>query len=259
MMSQSSVFALTVATLVLRQLQPILEKSTQPCHDLIEQITTLISRYLCTPITPASTLAFETDLRKILDECGRLVVESVFNHIEPDNAQDAPKHLERDRQDYSRKNFKSPNRSGIATLFGTIELSRCLYEPLQEARDDSQRSFSPLEVCLGIVAGNATPALAERVGRLASQHTQQELLDLLVGDHHVHWSVKVLRAVTAAVSAGIAAYLRAAQQRLLLSWLAQAEQRTAAYHPGGGPRRHHVADPKGREVQGRIGGNHQRV
>src|SRR5262249_1315964 len=53
-------------------------------------------------------------------------------------------------------------------------------------------------------------------------YTQQELLDLLAADHHVHWSVKVLRAVTAAVSAGIAPYLRAAQQRQLLCWLAQA-------------------------------------
>ena len=223
-MMQSSVFAMTVATAVLPELQPILVESTQPCLGLSEQIAALISRYLCAPITPASTFAFENDLRKILDECGRLVVQSVFNHIEPDNAQDAPKHRQRDRQDYSRKNDKSPIRSGIATWFGHIELRRCLYEPLQEARDDGQRSFAPLEMCLGLVGGNATPALAERVGRLASLHTQQELLDLLANDHHVHWSVKVLRAVTTAVSAGIAPYLRAAQQRQVLCWLAQAKQ-----------------------------------
>lgn len=221
-MTQSSVIALAVATAVLSKVQPILEQSTQPCLALTEQISALISRFLTAPITPASTLAFEVDLRRLLDECGRLVVQSVFNHIEPENPQDAPKHSQRDRQDYSRKNAKSPNRSGVATLFGTIELSRCLYEPLQEARYDAQRSFSPLEICLGIVAGNATPALAERVGRLASLHTQQQLLDLLAGEHHVHWSVKVLRAVTAAVGAGIAPYLRAALQRQLLLWLAQA-------------------------------------
>src|SRR5262249_32004446 len=80
------------------------------------------------------------------------------------------------------------------------------------------------ELCLGIVAGNATPALAQRVGRLASQHTQQEMLDLLQRDHHVHWSVKVLRSVTAAVSAGIAPYLREVQKRALLGGLAQAYQ-----------------------------------
>jgi hypothetical protein len=40
----------------------------------------------------------------------------------------------------------------------------------------------------------------------------------------VHWSVKVLRQVTAAVSAGIAPYLREAQQRAVLRWLDQAHQ-----------------------------------
>jgi hypothetical protein len=100
---------------------------------------------------------------------------------------------------------------------------------LQEARDDAQRSFAPLQVCLGIVAANATPALAERVGRLASGQTQQELLDTLQRDYHVHWSVKVLRAVTAAVSAGIAPYLRQVQEQALRRWLAQARQSRGRY------------------------------
>jgi hypothetical protein len=208
----------------LQPLQPVLEEATQPCLRLHEQVSTLITRFLCAPVTPASTFAFENDLRQLLDECGRLVVQSVVNHIEPENPHDAPKHIERDRQDYSRKNQKSPTRGGIATLFGHIELRRTLYEPLQRAREDDQRSFAPLEICLGLVGGNATPALAERVGRLASQHTQQEMLDLLARDHHVHWSVKVLRAVTHAVSTGVAPYLRAAQQRQLLRWLAQAKE-----------------------------------
>jgi hypothetical protein len=151
-------------------------------------------------------------------------VQSVFNHIEPESPQDASKHTQRDRQDYCRKNDKTPVRGGLATLFGHIELRRCLYEPLQEARDDSQRSFAPLELSLGIVVANATPALAERVGRLASQHSQEEMRDLLKEDHHVHWSITVLRQVTAAVSVGIATYLRDAQQRHLLYWLKQATE-----------------------------------
>src|SRR5437763_12046360 len=198
---------------------------------LIEQVSTLVAGFLCTPIAPAATLDFETSLQRLLAECGRLVVQATFNHIEPENPQDAPKHTQHDRQDYSRKNHKSRNRGGIATLFGRVELWRCLYEPLQEARYDRQGSFAPLELCLGIVAGNATPALAERVGRLASQHTQQQMLDLLERDHQVTWSVQVLRGVTAAVSAGIAPYLRAAQQQALLQWLSQAQQSRGRYRP----------------------------
>jgi hypothetical protein len=223
-MTQSSVLTLAVATAVLQQLQPLLDQARQPSLRLSEQISTLTVRFLAAPITPVATLAFEKDLRLLLDQCGRLVLESVYNHVEPSNPLDAPKHTQRDRQDYARKNQKSCNRGGIATLFGTIELQRCLYEPLQEARDDAQRCFAPLEVCLGLVAGNATPALAERVGRLASQHTQEQLLDVLQRDHHVCWSVKVLRSVAAAVSAGIAPYLRQEQQRVVLHWLAEANQ-----------------------------------
>ena len=167
-------------------------------------------------------MALENDLRLLLDECGRQILQTVFNQIEPQDPRDAPKHLQRDRQDYVRKNQKSPNRGGIATLFGPIQLQRCLYEPLQDARDDDQPAFAPLELSLGIVASNATPALAERVGRLAGQQTQEELRTLLQRDHHVNWSVTVLRQVTAAVSAGIAPHLREVQRRTLLDWLAQA-------------------------------------
>jgi hypothetical protein len=220
-----------VATAVLGQLQAALAQSSQPCVSLQEQVSALAARFLSAPITPASTLEFETSLQGLLVECGRQVVGAVFNQIEPEVPQDAPKHITRDRQDYSRKNHKCTNRGGIATLFGNIELSRCLYEPLQEARDDQQPSFSPLEVCLGIVAGNATPALAELLGRLSAGHTQQEMLDLLQRDHQVNWSVKVLRKVAAAVSAGIAPYLRAAQQQALLGWLKVAQQSRGRYRP----------------------------
>ena len=221
-MTQSSVLALGVATAVLQQLQAVLALASAPCLALSEQVAALTARFLSAPITPQATLDFEKDLRRILDECGRLVLQSVFNHIEPENPQDAPKHTQRDRQDYLRKNQKSRHRGGIATLFGTIDLQRCLYEPLLEARDDGQRSFAPLELCLGLVAHNATPALAERVGRLATQHTQQHLLDVLRREHHLDWSVPVLRQVTAAVSAGIAPYLRAAQQQAVGEWLSKA-------------------------------------
>lgn len=230
-MNQSIVLPVAVATVVLEQLSSIVARSSQPCLDLSEQIGQRMARFLLAPITPTATLEFEKGLRLLLDECGRLVMESVVNHIEPERPQNAPKHIDRDRQEYCRKNQKSPTRGGIATLFGHIELRRCLYEPLQEGRDDAQRCFAPLQLCLGIVANNATPALAERVGRLSNKHTQQDMLDLLKADHHVNWSTQVLRSVAAAVSAGIAPYLHAAQKQRLLEWLAQAYRSPGRHRP----------------------------
>jgi hypothetical protein len=220
----SSISVLALTTLVLQHLQSAAEQSAKPCVLLREQVTALTTRFLSAPPTPASTLEFETSLLHLLTECGRLIVEDVLNHIEPQPPQEAPKHTQRDGQDYSRKNEKSRNRGGIATLFGTIDLQRCLYEPLQEARDDQRLSFSPLELCLGIIVGTATPALAERVARLSSRNTQQEMLDILKRENGVDWSIKSLRKVTGAVSAGIQPYLRKAQLQALLQWLAEANK-----------------------------------
>jgi hypothetical protein len=223
-MTQSSGLPLALATTVLQQLQTILTLAAAPCQSFTDLVAASVTRFVAAPTTPASTLAFENDLRLLLDECGRQILQTVFNHLEPENPQDAPKHTQRHRQDYVRKNQKSPNRGGIATLFGTIALQRCLYEPLQDARDDDQQAFAPLELSLGLVANTATPALAERVGRLAGQSTQEELRTLLQRDHHVSWSVTVLRQVTAAVSAGIAPHVREVQRQTVLDWLAQARR-----------------------------------
>ena len=220
-MTQSSVSPLLLATAILHDLQDRLALSTAPCQALADQMALLVARFSAAPLTPTATLDFENDLRRLLDECGRQILQTLFNHLESDNPTDEPKHLRYQRQDYVRKNHKTPNRGGIATLFGPIQLQRCLYEPLQEARDDQQPSLVALERKLGIVAHNATPALAERVGRLASQQTQQELLQWLQRDHHVQWSVSVLRNVTAAVSGGIAAHFQAVQRQALLDWLEQ--------------------------------------
>ncbi len=223
-MIPSSILPLALTTTVLNQLATLTTLSARPCHDLHQEVRQCLTRFFTRPLTPQATYELEIDLRQLLDRCGQQILEVALNHLEPERPADTPKHCERDGYDYCRKNQTSPNRGGIATLFGVIQLQRCLYEPLQEARDDDQRAFAPLELSLGLVAGNATPALAERVGRWASHHTQQEVLDLLERDHHVSWSTSVLRKVTAAISEGIAPYVQAARKTRLLAWLAQAFQ-----------------------------------
>src|SRR5215831_13366042 len=113
-MNQSGVLTLTLATTVLPQLHEAREDSSRPCLSLHEQVSALVARFLTAPITPASTLDFETSLHQVLAECGRQVVQAAFNHRSEEHPQDTPKHTQRDRQDYTRKNAKSRNRSGIA-------------------------------------------------------------------------------------------------------------------------------------------------
>ena len=130
-----------------------------------------------------------------------------------------PRRADLDDVEFSRRAEKTPVRAGVATLFGTIQIERLLYEPLSEARDAGRQSIAPLEMQLGIIADNATPALAERVGRLASDHTESEVLDVLKHEHGVSWSKATLRKVTQAVGEGVAQHLHDAQRNRLLEWM----------------------------------------
>ena len=222
-MQNSNLCGLFLATLIGGDFGQVCEECREACEGLQDKIDGLVVGFLSQPITPERTFEFETSLAEESREVCRRIVEVVYNRIEGVDAESMPRRTEWDGQEYSRKSQKTNNRGGVGTLFGEIKLLRFSYEPLQEAREDRQKSFSPLELLLGIVAGNATPALAERVGREAADHTQRELLERLGKDHNVDWSVDVLRKVTAAVSEGVAEYLHDAQKAQLLKWLKEAE------------------------------------
>ena len=68
-----------------------------------------------------------------------------------------------------------------------------------EAVEPGEPALFPLEKNLGIEAGLATPALAERVGLWSVDHEQEQVRTLLLREHHVSWSVKSLRKVTMAL------------------------------------------------------------
>ena len=212
-----------MVSLIAQDVQRVWEETRSVAESQLEEIDQLARKFLLQPITPEATWQFENAVADQLREFGRNILEVVYNRLEADDPDEMPKQIEYDRQEYSRKNEKTNNRNGIGTVFGKIPLVRFSYEPLSEGRDQQQKSFSPLEQCLGIVAGNASPALAERVGRAASGHTQRELLELLEREHRVRWSAKVLRRVAAAVSRGVAEHLHQAQKEQLLDWLRMAD------------------------------------
>jgi len=222
-MQNPNLFGLFLATLVFPKIQEIDEELRRILEEVSPKITAAVMAFLGHGASPQTTFQLEKELERLLREIGRRTLETVFNRLEPEDPESLPKHFTRQQQEYSRKQEKSNNRGGIGTCFGTIPLRRLSCEPLQEAREDAQKSFAPLEWQLGIVAGKATPALAERVAYLAVGHTQQEVLRRLAEYHGVLWSVGVLRKVTAAVSEGMATHLHPAQKAQLLEWLRQAD------------------------------------
>ena len=166
---------------------------------LIGQLGLRIVRFRSGPITPATTHAYELDLHALLQEIGRVILQWTVNHLESEEL--SPALVDFDNNVYRRRD-PSPRRGGIASLFGIIILWRIRYEPCDAGIGIP--CIFPLEQRLGIVADNATLALADRVGKWTAQHTQETVRQLLLSEHRVAWSVDTLRKVVADLSAGLA-------------------------------------------------------
>jgi hypothetical protein len=167
---------------------------------------------------------FEQELSALLREVGRRIVAWVLNHVEPDCPDETPSRLWWKGQAYRRRR---KHRTQLATLFGPVVVWRRLYEPLTPRR----RSIHPLALTLGVEAGLATPALAERVGRWAADHTQRQVLEMMQRDHEVHWSCATLRKLLGSLSAGMAPQRQAAQIDQVVRWVHQARASTGRFQP----------------------------
>src|SRR5947209_19716384 len=207
-MDYSTLLASLLATPEAAPLLPLLEK-------LLHHLTRcagLLASFRANPITPAATHAFECQLQQLLRNLGLDLCEWTFNHLEPDERQQLPPRCDDAGQRYRCRN-RSPNT--ITTLFGTCTLRRYLYEDLEPGNPCP----FPLERQLGIVAGAATPALAERAAWWLAQYPQGGTLAVLARDHDVRWSKDTLRQVTAAVAFGLEQQRLTVQVNQVLHWL----------------------------------------
>lgn len=184
----------------------------------------LVQAFRDQPVTPARACAFERDLQAAARDLGRQLVEHTYNHLEPERLADCPLRLRWAGEEYRRRD-KSPKALG--TLFGVITLRRYLYE----AVEPGQPCLFPLERQLGIEAGLATPALAERVGCLSAEQEQAQVLRVLAQEHGVRWSVPSLRKVTASLRDGLASFRAAAQTAKVLELLTKAQASRGRHRP----------------------------
>jgi hypothetical protein len=190
----------------------------------LDGLLQLIATFRSAPVTPASAAAFEQAVLAVTHAIGRDVTEQTFNHLEHQQPEQAPPRITVAGETYRRRG-KYPNT--IATLFGPVRLCRLLYEPLEVG----EKCLHPLEIHLGVVAGSASSALAERVGLLAAQHAQRPTLAILAQEHDVHWTHKTLRKVVAAQAEVVAEQRQETQVRRLIGWLRQAFRSKGKYEP----------------------------
>jgi hypothetical protein len=175
-------------------------------------------------VTPLSTYRFETALARLLWECGRSIVQLAYSRLEPEDPQLIPARIRLGLSDY-RRNRKTATT--ISTLFGKIRLRRFVYQALEVG----EAGVFPLEIALGLTAGQATPALADVVGRLVADLSQQQTLAVLRERYGVHWSVATLRKVTA----GLAEALAPLREQAQISYISELLRKAATLSKNGRP------------------------
>lgn len=180
-------------------------------------------------MTPAAALALEQELAQQARQVARAAAEFAYNHLEPDEPQELPHHVQHEAGEYRRLNRKTANRE-VATLFGKITLWRHGYRYVQ--RDVAEPTIFPLEIQLGLVEG-ATPALASVAAKALAEAgaTQEVALARLREQHGVSWGVKKLRAVAENLSAGMERFRRKYQAKQAVDWLRQAYASAGKHRP----------------------------
>ena len=166
-------------------------------------------------MTPLAAWRLECRLARTLWGLGRRLVELAYNRVEPLEVKLLPTRLRIGLDEY-RRNRRTPR--DLFCLFGPIRLWRVVYQ----AVEPGIAGLFPLEQALGIVGRLATPALADQVGRLMAELTQQQTQAVLRQRYGVSWSVKSLRKVTAALAESLSPLRQEAQVARLLDLLRQA-------------------------------------
>ena len=207
------------------------EPTGLPLADLlkagVDDIFRIIHDFHQQPISPARTRDFEQSLQDRLRDMGRQTAQWTYNQLEPRDVRELTKHVDFDRNSYTRLNKKTPQQAW--TLFGPIQLRRVGYRPTDKNGD---AALFPLALRLGLVHG-ASPALAERAAQLLADTgmTQSRTLARLRQDYGVGWGVKKLRQVTAAVSEAMTEQRHEVQVERLLALLTTAAESKGRHKP----------------------------
>jgi hypothetical protein len=190
----------------------------------LEELQQRLEQFRQEPLTPTAFVDLEKQCQACLREAGRRLLEHTLAELEADRREQAPARITFQGETY-RLRYLQPKT--IYSSFGPFEYSRFRYE----ACEPGEPSIFPLDLRLGLEAHLATPALAERVGRLAVDHEQRQVLAALVRDHGVYWSVSTLRKVTASLADGCASFREPAQVDKALAWLEKAFRSKGRHRP----------------------------
>ena len=136
----------------------------------LARAVSLLDQLLSHEPTPQAMETFERELSALLREVGHCVMAWVFKRLEPENPADAPARLWFGGCAYRRRR---KYRSTIATLFGTVVVAVALRTAGARYTVDPSPGAA-----LGMRSRCGYPALAERIGSWAADHTQRQVLEM---------------------------------------------------------------------------------
>ncbi len=196
----------------------------EPLGALKQSLDQAVEHFRGALVTPQRFVDLEHALQRAAAALCRQVLEAEANRAEPADRRVLPPKVRYHKETY-RINKQTPAR--IATSFGTITVWSFYY--LNES--DGEPGLHPLLLRLGIGAGAATPALLQRVARMAVDHTQSAVRAWLLREHGLRWSNTRLRAALAGFRAALVPWQADLQKARLLSWLAQALASRGRHRP----------------------------
>ena len=200
------------------------QTGTGDCFDRLRvAVQQRLDEFRSADVTPATTFALEHDLKALLEQTGRDILQEQWQQLEPAAKDEAMPRVRYHKQTYR---INKRTKAILHSIFGPIELWSFLY--LNE--EDGEPGLHPLHARLGICHG-VTAALAERVGRWAVDHAQAEVCQLLRREHGLSWSNDRLRRVLREFRRTLTKFRQEVQGECLLAWLAQAQRSRGRHRP----------------------------
>lgn len=190
-----------------------------------ERLLSRMEQFLAHGITPQTMYAFELGLWEMGREMLRRFLECVLQHIEPANPDEVPARIRTSFVDEYRRRPKS--KLSLGTLFGVVTVQRFLYEALLPG----EPCFFPLDSWIGVEAGHVSPALGEKIARLAADNTQGDVIKTVQHEHGVKLSVERLRTIIAGISERISPFVKEARVQRLTQLLKAAFASQGRFRP----------------------------
>jgi len=184
-----------------------------------------VESFLSREITPLAAYSLELDLWKIGRDLLRGLLECVLQHVEPADPDEVPARIRTSFMDEYRRRPKS--KLSLGTLFGVVAVPRFLYESLLPG----EPCLFPLDSWIGVEAGRVSPALGEKIARLAADHSQGDVIKTVHHEHGVKLSVERLRTITGGVSGRISPFMQEARAQRVLQWLKAAYASRGRHRP----------------------------